>query len=181
MPIPWIPRNGAAGGTDLPGFSSAWDRALPPPDFGSLQQDKARLDRDSPAVSRSPARALSHARRSTNTAQRAPPPFPPLISEHRHQLYFPNTTDMHRGHLRARRFLHLLRELGFSSTPHPGGLPARGSRSPCCGIAGFPASSENGALLRRDVPLPPGRWWRRCQVRSVVRMRRAMAAAPGLC
>lgn len=53
--------------------------------------------------------------------------------------------------------------LGFSSIPPRVFGPlaplahSDGSRSPCCGIPcrDFPASSENGALPRQDVPAEP--------------------------
>lgn len=161
MPIPWIPRDGAAEGTDLPGFSSTWARAI----------------------------LCSRTRRVwTATAASVPQPSPgsePRTALHEHTTASSGSSPS--PHLRAsasalfsKRYRHArggTSKRGNSSicsgiwgSPTPGVWPLVVPFSPLR-IAGFPASSENGALLRQ---------WR-CQVRSVVRMRRAMAAAPWLC
>lgn len=131
-----------------------------------------------------PARAVSPARRSINTARRAPAPLPPLISEHPHQLYFPNTAQLQtctahtrgepRAPLGARQFLRLLGDSGlFSSKPGPSGCSGGSPFSPLW-IADFPALPA-----ARTGSAPPRRCRFHRKVRFVVGM--AMAAAPWLC
>lgn len=130
-------------------------RAIPPPDFGSLWQDKACLDSHSPPCP--PAPALKHSRRSMNTARRAPAPLPPLI---KHQLYFPNTpgtaTGIH-GEPRAppsEAIPPSAPGVGILLQPRlPAQEPRLCSRSPRCGS---PASGENGAASTGMLVEMPG-------------------------
>lgn len=175
-----FPSSGACS-LDLPGWGGRRHRPArlqqhlgPTPGLGQFLRRTLDLCRSTrsvwtatnPPCPPSPARALSHARRSMNTARRAP--LPALTSEHRHQLYFPNThgtaTDMHCSHPRGctgwGQFLRQLRELEFSSSPGRfvplASSPRAAAVGPVLPAVGrrFSCQQRERALLCQDVPLP---------------------------